>query len=450
MKPPVILITGECHSRLCRKVTRLLANSGFVPISVFNLRNLKSEVHRHQPAVAVCVSHQRDPDEALKPLSIIQKTHNDLPTILIADQSSELLAIAALRAGIDDYFKNPFSDADLLSSCRKWVRNRKPPKSSDSEGGCLTSTPEDPMVGNSPAMQEIKAYIANVARTDSTVLITGETGTGKELAAEWIHSLSLRKIKPLVRVNCSAMPDGLVESELFGYDRGAFTGAVGSRKGKFELARGGSLFLDEIGDMSTYAQAKILRSIETKAVSRLGGNGEIPVDVRVIAATNQEPEELISGRKFREDLYYRLNVARLHLPPLRERKQDIPLLVDFAIEHLNRRFRRSIQCLTQPAMEILLQYEWPGNVRELINILEATYINLPRGRIDCADLPKVFRKKLEDSRTLPLQERHRIVAALLETKWNKSSAAQKLNWSRMTLYRKITKYNIVEKRNPPR
>jgi transcriptional regulator with PAS, ATPase and Fis domain len=306
------------------------------------------------------------------------------------------------------------------------------------------------MIGESRAMPKVKAYIARVAVTDSTVLITGETGTGKELAAEMIHLRSKRRAKPMIRVNCSALPDSLVESELFGYDRGAFTGAVATKKGKFEMAGGGSVFLDEIGDMNTYAQAKVLRSIENKEVCRLGGNSEIPVDVRVIAATNRNPEELVSGRKFREDLYYRLNVARLHLPPLREHKQDISLLVDFAIAHLNQRFGRKIQTLSERAMAVLLQYDWPGNVRELLNILEATYINLPREKIDYADLPQLFRKKLEDTLHLPQEERRHIVSALLETRWNKSSAAQKLKWSRMTLYRKITKYNIVEKRHPPR
>jgi transcriptional regulator with PAS, ATPase and Fis domain len=182
----------------------------------------------------------------------------------------------------------------------------------------------------------------------------------------------------------------------------------------------------------------------------LGGNSEIPVDVRVIAATNRNPEELVSGRKFREDLYYRLNVARLHLPPLCEHKQDIPLLVDFAIAHLNKRFGRKIQGLSERAMAVLFQYDWPGNVRELINILEATYINLPRKKIDYPDLPSLFRKKFEGALELPQEERRNIVSALLESRWNKSSAAKKLKWSRMTLYRKITKYHIVEKRHPPR
>jgi len=299
-------------------------------------------------------------------------------------------------------------------------------------------------------MQAIKDYLMKVARTDSTVLITGETGTGKELAAELIHLNSARCEKPMICVNCAALPDTLVESELFGHERGAFTGAVVPKEGKFVLAGKGTLFLDEIGDMNPYAQAKILRSIEKKEVFHLGGEKAIRMDARVLAATNRDPERLMTEGNFRKDLYYRLNVARLNMPPLRERKEDIPNLVDFAIYKLNRRFNCTVEGLSEETMNLFYRYDWPGNVRELMNILEATYINLPSGRISLVDLPGLFIKRVKDSGKLPLDERKQIVAALLETNWNKSTAAQKLNWSRMTLYRKIEKYNIVENRSPDR
>jgi transcriptional regulator with PAS, ATPase and Fis domain len=289
-----------------------------------------------------------------------------------------------------------------------------------------------------------------VANTDSTVLITGETGTGKELAAELIHRQSCRRSKPLIRVNCSAMPEGLVESELFGHERGAFTGAVAAKAGKFEMADGGSLFLDEIGEMQPYAQAKILRCIENKTVHPLGGKRATPINIRVIAATNKDPEALITEGKFREELYDRLNGARLHLPPLRERREDILELINFGINKLNRKFGCQVEGLREDVAKLLLRYDWPGNVRELMNILEGTFINMPDNRIKKADLPAYFKKKLMESQNLPSDERKRILAALLETNWNKSTAAAKLKWSRMTLYRKMHNYHIVENRKPVR
>jgi transcriptional regulator with PAS, ATPase and Fis domain len=299
-------------------------------------------------------------------------------------------------------------------------------------------------------MREINSFVNSIAAMDSTVLITGETGTGKEHVASLIHGKSHRKEKPFVCVNCAAMPDTLVESEMFGYERGAFTGAVSTSLGKFEVANGGTVFLDEISDMSPFAQAKMLRAVENRMVYRVGGTKVIPLDVRVIAATNKDPEVLISQGKFREDLYYRLNVARIHLPPLRERKEDIPRLIAQGIERLNRQYRRKVQGLTEEAMISLMRYEWPGNIRELMNLLEATFINLPQNEIAFADLPRLFREKLKEIDKIPLHERERIFSALVETKWNKAEAARKLQWSRMTLYRKITKYHIMGQIQPRR
>jgi DNA-binding NtrC family response regulator len=435
--------------KLESQIKTVLGTNGYTTIVRDGLEHFTEVMSHDKPDLVLLSTNQPQLDAAFKLIRDLKRNTARVPVILITRYSSEVLAVNAFRAGVDDYLTLPLSDKALMKSIAR-VRSRCGLTNTADAVAMSRVATDQGMIGESRAMQKVKAYIARVAVTDSTVLITGETGTGKELAAEMIHLRSKRRAKPMIRVNCSALPDSLVESELFGYDRGAFTGAVATKKGKFEMAGGSSVFLDEIGDMNTYAQAKVLRSIENKEVCRLGGNSEIPVDVRVIAATNRNPEELVSGRKFREDLYYRLNVARLHLPPLREHKQDISLLVDFAITHLNRRFGRKIQGLSEQAMAVLLQYDWPGNVRELINILEATYINLPREKIDYADLPQLFRKKLEGTHGLPEQERRHIVSALLETRWNKSSAAQKLKWSRMTLYRKITKYHIVEKRHPPR
>jgi DNA-binding NtrC family response regulator len=404
-----------------------------------------SQVQERLPDLVVACTNGGDPERSLRLIRHVRRVSKSIPIIYLTEQSSERLAVAALRAGVNDYFKLPLADGGLPSGIERLLNASR---------SYLPSTDGLPidqaMVGGSAIMQEARAYLARVAAADSTVLITGETGTGKELAAEMIHHHSPRKNCPLIRINCSALPDSLVESEMFGYEKGAFTGAVAAQKGKLIAANGGCVFFDEIGDMSTFAQAKILRSIELKEVYPLGSNHPVSIDFRIIAATNRDPETLASEGKFREDLYYRLNVARVHMPPLRERKQDIPQLTAFAIESLNRRFRRQVEGLTEDALACLMRYDWPGNVRELMNLLEATYINLPRRRIALDDFPKAFLSKLRAGDRDPPNERNHILSALMHTKWNKVTAARKLNWSRMTLYRKITKYNIVEKRNPPR
>jgi DNA-binding NtrC family response regulator len=354
--------------------------------------------------------------------------------------SSEALAIASLRAGVNDYLKMPLSSEELLACVNRHV--------SMDEKDVSTFAATTGMIGNSKAMREISSFLARVAASDSTVLITGETGTGKELAAAMIHEQSARRKKPFVCVNCAALPENLVESELFGYERGAFTGAFNAHLGKFEVANGGTVFLDEICDMTSFAQAKFLRTIESREIYRLGGKKVIPLDVRITAATNKDPEAMVSAGKFREDLYYRLNVARIHLPPLRERQEDIRCLISYGIAKLNRKYRRNVQGLSEEAIILLMRYDWPGNVRELMNLLEATFINLPQKEIAFADLPKLFQQKLKETENIPGNERKRILSALLETKWNKAEAARKLQWSRMTLYRKISRYNIVEQSRP--
>ncbi len=302
----------------------------------------------------------------------------------------------------------------------------------------------DRMTHESPWIREMKTYVEKVARTDSTLLITGETGTGKEFLAGLIHKSSLRCERPLIRVNCAAIPDSLLESELFGYERGAFTGAHSLKEGLMMLANGGTLFLDEIADMSSYAQAKILRAIENKEIYRLGGVRSVPLDIRIIAATSRDLTQLLSEDKFRKDLYFRLNVVKIHIPPLRDRKNDIEFLVNQIIPELNHRFNRKIKGLTEEALATLIHYDWPGNIRELKNLLETIFINLPPQAASFVDLPEPFHIQLMATKYLPQDERSCLLSALVSTRWNISKAAQKLNWSRMTLYRKIMKYKIVK------
>ncbi len=300
---------------------------------------------------------------------------------------------------------------------------------------------EQQIVGTSLPITKITSSLTKVARTDCTVLITGETGTGKELAAKLIHRHSPRSQKPFVVINCSAIPDTLMESELFGHERGAFTGAVAKREGAILSAHHGTIFFDEIGDMTPYAQAKLLRTIENKEVWPVGGKRSVSVDIRIIAATNRDLEQMVKEGKFRADLYYRLNVARILLPPLRERHGDIALLLDHFREMYNKQFGKQVEGFTEEVVAALMNYDWPGNIRELKNLMESSFIYADQ-RITFQDLPESLRQRLRENEMPAQDERTRLITALLNANWNKVQAAQRLKWSRMTLYRKMAKYGV--------
>ncbi len=441
MKNPTILI-AEVDEMLCQDLKRRLLPHGFEVIEAPDKTGVLRFFQSSKPDLVIIGSSGNSSGDGLKVAEQIRQQDKKVPIILTTMNSSEDRVIAALRAGVNDYFKVPFSYEELVASVNRnlsYHRRYFP-------GIHIDYT----MIGDSTPMREIKAYLPKVATTDSTVLITGETGTGKELAAELIHRNSSRHKKPFVCINCAALPESLVESEMFGYERGAFTGAYTAYAGKLKLAHGGTVFFDEIGDMSPYAQAKILRVIESKEFYRVGGERSIPLDVRVISATNQDLEQLMTKGRFRNDLYYRLNVARLHLLPLRDRKEDIPSLIEHYIRELNRRFGREVEGFTDDALEYLFLYDWPGNVRELKNLLEAAFINLPSRKIAFMDLTKEFQKRLKEAEGLPKKERDRLLSALFATNWNKSKAARKLHWSRMTLYRKMAKYHIICSCSPQR
>lgn len=398
--------------------------------------------HKEHPAdLIVCLSLGNGQDGSLDIVTRIRNHKFVVPVILVARHSSEDSILAAFRAGASDYLRLDCPEAELRGRLFFHLKNG----ANDQQPGLLTS-----MVGESQVMRQIKTNLGQIAATDSTVLITGETGTGKEIAAEIMQKQSSRHNRPFLRVNCSALPDTLIESELFGYERGAFTGADRPKRGKFELADEGTLFLDEIGDTNLAVQAKLLRVVENQEIYRLGSDHPISLDVRIIAATNQDPEQLFKESRFREDLYYRLNVARVHIPPLRKHKEDIRDLVDHFVGIYNRIFNQRIAGFSEKAMRILHSYEWPGNIRELKNIIESVFINLPEGSEGLIDIPLQIRERLKICDEGCINERSRIVTALMSAKWNKSLAARNLNLSRMTVYRKMSQYNIVEKRNPPR
>lgn len=298
------------------------------------------------------------------------------------------------------------------------------------------------IVGSSEPMTELKRYIPLVARSEVPVLITGETGTGKERIAEAVHRLSPRQGAPFLPVNCAALPESLIESELFGHERGAFTGAASSYAGKTAEAHGGTLFLDEIGEMNLYGQAKLLRFLESGFIDRIGVSRPIHVDVRVVAATNHDLESLVTEKRFRSDLYYRLNVARIDVEPLRGRLEDIQALVNFFISHFNNVYGLAVGLADEELVDCLKNYHWPGNVRELRNMVEASFIDPPRGRLCLDHLSPPFRRLFESYRRSVPNERDRLVDALRRTQWNKTEAAKILSLSRMTVYRKISKYHL--------
>lgn len=314
------------------------------------------------------------------------------------------------------------------------------------------------IIGQSPKMTRVFDILRRIADTDSTVIVYGESGTGKELVARAIHNLSDRRDKPFVAINCGAIPENLLESELFGHVKGSFTGAVASKPGKFQLAQGGTLFLDEIGDMSPDLQVKLLRVLELREVERVGGGEPIPVDVRIVSATHRNLEEEIEKGRFREDLFYRLHVIPVTLPPLRERRSDIPVLFNHFIQEFNTSKRRAVDGISREAMEILHTYHWPGNVRELKNVTERMVILKGEGTLDLEDLPSRVRRRSAFPNMVPSVhlteegiclntavnefEKALILQSLEKTQWVKRKAAELLGLNRTTLVEKIKRHRL--------
>jgi len=315
----------------------------------------------------------------------------DVPVIVITAHGTVDSAVQALKAGAFDYITKPFEQDELKKIIAKATRAHEIER--QNVHGPAADGEKPPLIGQSASMRQIYDIVAKVAESPSTVLITGESGTGKELVARELHRGSPRRDRPLIKVNCAAIPKDLVESELFGYERGAFTGAVGSKPGRFELADGGTLFLDEIGEIPVEMQVKLLRALQESEFERVGGIKTIVVDVRLIAATNRDLTALIADGRFREDLYYRLAVVPISLPPLRDRKEDIPLLVQHFIAKYNQRLGKRVERVDEDAMQALLSYSWPGNIRELENLMERSVLFSESPVIHGTTLPDTVRER---------------------------------------------------------
>ncbi len=381
--------------------------------------------------------------------SRIHAMQPELPVIIMTAYSSVHDAVEAIQHGAHDYLTKPL-DFDRLRLALERALDHKQVEEKRHENGEDTSEIVSKIIGSSPPMLELLDMVGYVAPTEATVLVAGESGTGKELVAESLHLNSDRKDGPFIKVNCAALAESLLESELFGHEKGAFTGADRRREGKFLQADGGTLFLDEIGDTSQAMQVKLLRVLQEQELQRVGGEETLKVDVRIIAATNRNLEEEVNNGNFREDLYYRLNVVMITVPPLRERQGDIPQLVEHFVEIFAEKNRRTVEMITSHCMELLVNYPWPGNVRELENAIERGVILMRGDQLSEKSLPLSIQKQEaphisvfpeEKPSSLFEVEKQMILQTLEETDGNKSEAARRLGITRKTLQNKLQKYD---------
>lgn len=444
MKETILLIEDEKIMRITLEDT--LKTAGYEVVSFETGREALNALRDNR--FSVVVTDVRLPDiDGINILREITRT-GDTQVIVMTAFGTIKDAVEAMKLGAFDYITKPFSlDEFLLIIERalevKMLRDENIRLKKDLSR-CY-SFPN--IIGESPEMKKIFSLIEKVSQSDSTVLLLGESGTGKELIASTIHYQSQRKDKPLIKVNCAALPEGLIESELFGHEKGAFTGAIKRKPGRFELANRGTIFLDEIGDIPLSTQSKILRVIQERQIERLGSTETITVDVRIIAATNKNLEEEVKKGNFREDLYYRLNVIPITLPPLRNRREDIPYLIEFFLRKSTQKLSRNIR-FSAEAINALLRYDYPGNVRELENIVERCVTLAPNDIIQKDDLPSFIFEKSDSKRYFSLSdaaaeaEKEHIIRILRITKGNRTRAAEMLGISRKTLWEKMKEYGI--------
>jgi DNA-binding NtrC family response regulator len=451
----VLIVEDDAAARV--GLEQLVRSWGFIAESASDGEEALEKVTTFRPAIVITdlVMPRMD---GLALLRALQQQGADATTLLLTAQGTVETAVEAMKEGAYDYVTKPVDLKRLKVLLDKIVerletlREVKVLRRQLREHGTF-----GPLVGNSPEMRKMYQTIEQAAPTSAAVLIMGESGTGKELVAQTIHQLSPRAAFPFVAINCAAIPETLLESEIFGHEKGAFTGAADRRAGCFELADRGTLFLDEIGEMTPATQVKLLRVLQEQKFRRLGGRQEQSVDVRVIAATNIDPVEAVQKGTLREDLFYRLNVFAMKLPPLRNRKEDLPLLIQAFINEFNQRNQRSIAGVDHQAMRLLESYQWPGNVRELRNVIERATILAPGPLIETTHLPPVVTQEatpaqtpqvaLGPGTTVEEAERRLIMMTLQHTRDNKTRAAEILGISLKTLHNKLNKLRLRPKKN---
>ena len=450
----VLIVEDDAAARV--GLEQLVKSWGFIAESASDGEEALEKVTSFRPAIVITDMVMPRMD-GLALLRALPQTGADVTTLLLTAQGTVETAVEAMKEGAYDYLTKPVDIQRLKILLDKIVerletlREVKSLRRQLREQGAFGS-----LIGNSPEMRKIYQVVEQAAPTAASVLITGESGTGKELVAQTIHQLSPRATFPFIAINCAAIPETLLESEIFGHEKGAFTGAADRRQGCFELADRGTLFLDEIGEMTPATQVKLLRVLQERRFRRLGGRIEQSVDVRVIAATNIDPVEAVAKGTLREDLYYRLNVFAFRLPTLRERKEDMPLLVQAFINEFNTRNQKAIAGLDQQAMRIIEHYNWPGNVRELRNVIERATILAPGPFIEAKHLPPVLAEEpvvpnqpqleLAPGTTVEEAERRLIMMTLAHTRDNKTRAAEILGISLKTLHNKLNKLRLRPKK----
>jgi DNA-binding NtrC family response regulator len=445
-----ILVVDDDRN-ICRVLEEILGRAGFGVLTALDVE------------AALSLMEGRDPDLLITDLKMPGRSGMELleesrrlapatPVIMVTAFADVEAAVAAMKKGAYDFIVKPFDEAELLNSVEKAVsesrRNRELVSSYfDDERRFM---PE--VVGDAPAIRKLLENVRKVAPTDSTVIVTGETGVGKELIARAVHLASRRREAPFVKVNCAAIPEGLLESELFGHERGAFTGAITAKPGRFELAHRGTVFLDEVGEVPFHLQSKLLGVLQDMVFERVGGIRTIKADVRVVAATNRDLDTAVREGAFRADLYYRLNVVPLHVPPLRDRREDIAPLAGYFLKKYSSKHGRGPAMLSTEALSALYRHDWPGNIRELENVMERVVLMTEAGTIGIQHLPEVFRAAGVEAGPFTLKERvgsvsrltekQMIMEALEKTGDNRTRAAGLLGISRRALQKKIKEYGL--------
>ncbi|MDO5675191.1 MAG: sigma-54 dependent transcriptional regulator [bacterium] len=402
-----------------------------------------------QPFDAILMDVRMARMDGMEALRRIRAINPAIPVIIMTAFSSVDSAVAAIKQGAQDYLTKPLDFERLRTTMEVAMGHRRPEEKKAPQG--LAISADMKMIGQSQPMLELWQMIAQVAPTTATVLITGESGTGKELVASALHHKSERADGPFIKINCAALTETLLESELFGHERGAFTGADRRREGRFVQAHGGTLFLDEIGETSAAMQVKLLRALQEHEVQRVGGQETIRVDARILAATNRNLEEAVQSGMFREDLFYRLKVVELEVPPLRERQGDIPLLTNYFVDKFARQNKREVKGFTPDCMDLFNRYPWPGNVRELEHAIERGVILMRGDYLDISVLPMALQRwaglyeevPVEEPATLKEAEKALILKTLEETGGNRSEAARRLEITRKTLLNKLKSYDIA-------
>jgi DNA-binding NtrC family response regulator len=464
MDPATVLVADDDRA-MAFFLTELMRKEGYKVLNAYDGQKALEILQKETPDVALLDIRMPGMD-GLEVLRQALETDSRTQVIVITAFDAREIGIEAIKLGAYDYFPKPLDKDEVRIVVRRAIRVRGlEEEHMRLMGQGSKRTHYGNLIGQSPGMQSLYDQIEMILDTNVTVLVTGESGTGKELVVEAIHYLGARREQPFIKFNCAAVPETLLESELFGHERGAFTGATELKLGKFETAHRGSILLDEIGDMGLLTQAKVLRFIQERTIEHLGGTESIPLDVRIIAATNKDLSQGVRDGTFREDLLYRLNVVTLHLPALKERVEDIPLLVDHFLDRYNHLFGKRVACASREVMDLLLRYPWPGNVRELENAIQRAVV-MCRGKTITAELLPEWLSEphqsvadgsvlLESGVDLTSQlgrivdriERDLILQALQRSGGKRQAAADALGISRKTLHNKMVKHGLLSGRS---